>query len=342
MEYIIAIIFAFLITNINACNCENTTAVRGTGEVLNPYQMCTPSEFVQYASFFPKTSSYIVCANLDFSNTTFVPFGNLSNPFEGEFNGNNFKISNYKFDFPTSTYTEYVGLFRATAGAYIHDIYIDISMNNYNRFGVMQKLRYVGSLIGSSNGKMVNNTMKQTVIKNIYVNTNVLTPTDYYNGVFGYVNNTNIYNSVFNVTSVISYGSDAVNSIAYTIENSLFKNLYVFTKLSFVGNPRYFDDSISYCSAGFGIVSYTNITDTFHTFDVQLPKFNTKTPVNLGGFSAYLTNSFVKNVFLSGKFLVDNKSYMTQIGTDNNKSIGYISGSQFNTDLQNNVYFVNV
>lgn len=316
--------------------------VVGNGNTTNPYQICSIVQFNQYATFYPITSSYKLCVNLDFANATLVPFGNLTHPFEGEFDGNNMKITNYLFDFPTSIFTEYVGLFRSTAGAFIHDLYIQTALSNYNRVGTLQNLRYVGALIGTSNGKVVNGTVKQTVVKNINANINVLVPNDYYNGIFGYINNTHVYNCFFNITNIIGYGSDAVNSILYISENSVFNNLYVTTQLSFVGNPQFFDSSISYSSAGFGIASKTNFTDIFYTFNVQLPKFNKNTPVNLGAFSGYLRDSMVTNVFFSGKFTVNNNSYNIQIGKDNNVSIGYISGSQFNSKFLNNVFFVNV
>jgi hypothetical protein len=335
------IIFSLLIKCMIACNCQNLSVINGNGNLSNPFQICSTSQFLIFSRNFPLTSSYKLCRNLDFRNVTFIPFGNLSNPFEGNFDGNNLKISNYRFNFPTSTMTEYVGLFRATSGAYIHDLYLETMVSEFNNNGVRQYLRYVGALIGLSGGKNISSTIRPTIIKNIIIDANVTTSIDYYNGVFGYVRDTNVENCIFNTENIINFGSDAVNSITYYTKNSNFKNIVITAKLNYVGPPRLFDTSISYCSAGFGIVYQSVLSNIFYTFSISVPQFNTRLPINLGAFSAYLRESNITNVFFLGNFNVGNNKFDVKIGQDNNVSIGYVSGSQLNSNFQGNVYFVN-
>lgn len=336
------IIFSLLIKCMEACNCQNLSVINGNGNLSNPYQICSTSQFLIFSRNFPLSGSYKLCRNLDFWNVAFIPFGNLSNPFEGNFDGNNLKISNYRFNFPTSVMTEYVGLFRATSGAYIHDLYLQTMVSEFNNNGVRQNLRYVGALIGLSSGKNISSVIRPTIIKNVFVNVNVTTSIDYYNGVFGYVRNTNVENCIFNTENIINFGSDAVNSITYYTKNSNFKNVVITAKLNYVGPQRLFDTSISYCSAGFGIVYQSVLSNIFYTFSFSVPQFNARLPINLGAFSAYLRESNITNVFFSGNFNVGNNNFDVKIGQDNNVSIGYVSGSQLNSNFQGNVYFVNV
>jgi len=329
------------ITNSYGCNITNSQKINGNGTINNPYQIYSEIQFINFAKSFPQNSSYIQCRDLDFSNINFVGFGNLTNPYEGEYNGNSYIIRNYAFNYKNKQITEYVGLFRVTSGATIRNIIIDIKINNTNRFGVVQNLRYVGALIGFSNGKNNGSTIKPTIIDNTYIKTDVITANDFYCGIFGRMNYTNIYNSIFITKNIISSHSDGVNSISCYIANSIIRNIYINAKLLYLDNQMIFDSSISYCSAGFGVIKNSTLENILYKFNVELPEIDILPPINIGGFSSSLYFTNISNIIFTGDFILDNKLFNTQIG-NTNLSIGYVAGSDYYSNFGQNIYYVNI
>ena len=162
--------------------------------------------------------SYILMNNIDLGGAEWTPLGSYSAPFTGSFNGNGYKISNFKI---SSTTNQYVGLFGYCKGSIAN-----LGVENFTINVSSSASTYAGGLVGYNNGGTISNCYANGNVTVTYNNS-----TDYKNcyagGLIGYNNGTisNSYaNCVIKGTTNSGYndsyagGLTAYNSSSGTIE----------------------------------------------------------------------------------------------------------------------------
>ena len=132
---------------------------------------------------------YILNSDIDLRGAEWTPLGTSSLPFTGVFNGNGFKISNFKI---TIDY-EYVGFFGYNSGT--------IKNLGVENITINVKGRYVGGLVGYNCGDIICSYAACTVSSSYYVG-----------GLVGY-NTANITNS-YAIANVSLISSDSDNAYA--------------------------------------------------------------------------------------------------------------------------------
>jgi len=113
----------------------------GTGTKADPYLIRNCPE-LQNIINFPTADflliDYVNCNGFDYGDGKgFMPLGNLTSPFTGKFDGNNFKISYIKIN---RNLQDNVGIFGVTLGAEITNV-------NFDNVTIIGK-SYVGTLVG--------------------------------------------------------------------------------------------------------------------------------------------------------------------------------------------------
>ena len=137
---------------------ENIGKLDGSGTQTNPYTICTKEQLIFVANqvnqkgvTYADVNLELKC-NIDLGGTEWMPIGIMKDRkfFAGNFNGNGFKISNFKI---TEEFY-YAGLFGYNVGTIknlgITDFEIDV-FSFYSQFGP-----YVGGLVGYNDGIITN------------------------------------------------------------------------------------------------------------------------------------------------------------------------------------------
>jgi hypothetical protein len=130
----------------------------GNGSVANPYQIISWIQLNR--TKLNLTASYILMNNLSSSDSDYLgigdnwqPIGDDITPFSGNFNGNNYNISNLTIYLPSTTY---VGLFAHVAGNITNVNLVNINFTGWS---------YVGGLVGSQiNGSIITGSSSSGVI----------------------------------------------------------------------------------------------------------------------------------------------------------------------------------
>ena len=149
-----------LIEGDNSCDPAARPFGFGTGTRLNPYRICTIGHFLNL-ELFPAPNTYFrQTTSLNFSATTFSPFGDGVIPFEGKYDGLNHILLDLEYNSPTDPLP--VGLFRILgSGAEISNVKImsiDITGNDHT-----------GGLAGQASGFIKNVTVSGLVTGNGHV-----------------------------------------------------------------------------------------------------------------------------------------------------------------------------
>jgi hypothetical protein len=128
----------------------------------NPVPICTLTDLNRIREDL--TKNYELKTNIDASETItwdegkgWQPIGNSSTEFEGNFNGNNYKINNLHVD---RSNTNYVGFF-----GYVSGNISNIGLENVNIVGE----EYVGGLVGSIEGNITNSNVTGNVDGELFV-----------------------------------------------------------------------------------------------------------------------------------------------------------------------------
>src|ERR1700733_13215135 len=131
---------------------------QGSGTSSDPYMIYSVSDAVGGLQYIPTESLsayYELANNINAAETSswnagagFTPIGTSGSPFTGNFNGNNFTISNLFINLPA---TNYIGLFGVTNASTIKNV----GLLNVNVTGA----GYVGGLVGyNNNASLVDNS----------------------------------------------------------------------------------------------------------------------------------------------------------------------------------------
>jgi hypothetical protein len=168
----------------------------GDGTPTNPYKIINCYQLQEMKNFL--NASYILMNNIDCSDTVnwnngagFVPIGSPASPFTGNFDGQNYKITDLVINMPLANN---VGLFSASAGTLRNVGLVNVNINAYftvgglvgvNGYGIIENCYATGSVNGVyySIGGLVGWNYYAT-IKNSYAEVRVI-GNDYVGGLAG-------------------------------------------------------------------------------------------------------------------------------------------------------------
>ena len=131
----------------------------GLGSRDNPYIICTPEQFVAISENTDDWDAHYRLGNnigLDaYDETSFVPIGDMTTPFSGQFDGDGHTVSNFSYSAPSD---DQVGLFGVVQGA-------DSEIRNLHVASVaIVGATDVGGVVGLvQGGRVVNTTVDGTV-----------------------------------------------------------------------------------------------------------------------------------------------------------------------------------
>jgi len=245
--------------SMSALNAQHPALGGGTGTSTDPYQIQTPAHLKQLADFVNGGNAngyatagvyYIVINDLDLSayaaDTGWNPIGNGSSSFQGNFNGNNKKVTNLKINRPT---TNYQGLFGYTNGATIENLGIE----NCNITG----REWIGGLVGSNDN--------YSTISNCYVTGNVSGNFCFVGGLVGTNDNYSHISDCYATVNVSGKNTYVGGLVAQNHNYSQILNCYATGKVigasgwvgGLVGDNRD-NSSISNCYATGNVVGTSN------------------------------------------------------------------------------------
>ena len=278
----------------------------GTGTSADPYQIQTPAHLKQLADFVNAGNGnattgvyYIVINDLDLSDYAagegWNPIGYFTSPtdysyFQGNFDGNNKKVTNLKINCPADNQ----GLFGSINGATIENL--DIENSN-----IVGKIN-VGGLVGHN---------YSSTISNCYAAGNVSGTGYYIGGLVGFIYFSTISNCY--ATGNVSGAGDTVGGLVGYNYSSTISNCYATGNVSgtesvggLAGN-NFISSTISNCYAtgnvnGIGDVgglvgqnSSSTISNCYAAGKVS------GTGNNVGGLAGYNNSSTVSNCYAAGK-----------------------------------------
>jgi hypothetical protein len=126
----------------------------GSGTETTPYQIASLENLIWMCTNSTSwDKNYVQTNDIDagetqswLGGTGFIPIGNTTNQFTGNYNGQNYSISNI---FINRSTMDYQGFFGKTSNAYIENLsIIEININGY---------QYIGSLVGSNESSSIEN-----------------------------------------------------------------------------------------------------------------------------------------------------------------------------------------
>lgn len=133
-------------TKVTTCNNAAASFGGGIGVITDPYLVTNLAQLNSVRTNL--NCSYKLMANIDLTAQSFAPLGNSTIPFSGNFDGNEFSISNW---IHLSPGTNYIGFFGNVQNVTMPVIIKDLSILNTNISGNY----YAGALIGYAGGNAV-------------------------------------------------------------------------------------------------------------------------------------------------------------------------------------------
>ena len=244
--------------------------------------------------------SYILMNNIDLGGAEWTPLGSYSAPFTGSFNGNGYKISNFKI---SSTTNQYVGLFGYCKGSIAN-----LGVENFTINVSSSASTYAGGLVGYNYGGTISNCYASGNVTVTYNNS-----TDYKNcyagGLVGYNYGGLIIDSYANCTvnavtnsgfndsyagGLVAYNS----SSGYKIEAGTIENCYtlgtVFSNTTHTTSEAYAGGLIAY-NGGNVTNCYTNITVTAYSLEGYYGGHS-----YAGGLIGYANKGEISNCYTMG------------------------------------------
>jgi len=244
----------------------------GSGTSGDPYQVGTANELNNVRYYLDKYFIQVADINMYVSpykdGNGFVPIGDLTNYFSGNYNGDNHKITNLYID---RTGTDYVGLF----GDANHSTLSNIIIEDGNIRGNVM----VGTLAGTVRNSNVTNTYATGDVNAYYLWTSV-------GGLIGYFWDSNISNSHF--SGNVKYGQHSKGGLIGGSGNSIISHCYS------TGTVTGYGYSVG------GLVGYINnslVTNSWSTSTVSAGA-----GYYVGGIVGryYDSNSIVSNCYSTG------------------------------------------
>ena len=182
----------------------------GSGTESDPYLIFNPIQLDQVRNFLGKTGVYFkMMADIDltqfiqdnYPTQGWLPIGNSSSAFKGEFDGNGKKITNMTINRPT---TDYLGLFGNVHAATIKNLTIQGEIKGQNHIGgavgsvkVASTITNVTTYVNISGSSYIGGVAGSAYLSTISNIKTHLTAngTDHIGGIVGYVQSESDYNS---------------------------------------------------------------------------------------------------------------------------------------------------
>jgi len=275
----------------------------------------TKQDLIDYAS---NVENYTVNARLysdiDLGGMEWTPIGDKTNKYQAEFDGNEFKVTNFKI----TTDRENNGLFGYTLNALIIDLGLENFEINYNR----EYDTFAGGLVGTAEKSTITNCY---VTGNITSKTTIVDTSSSSGGLVGYAFNfTTITNSFAtgNVYSRTNSGGLIGNAFSNVVVTNCYATGNITTKAS------------GYGYAG-GLIGYAGIVTVENSYSTGSVVVNSNVGSYGGGFSGNAQVATIKNCYATGSVSCENSSREINIG-------GFTGFASGNTTITNSYATGNV
>ena len=182
---------------------------KGNGTDKNPYVIESAEHFYYLAAQVNSGNDYenayfILSNNIDLKREAWTPIGNISQPFKGNFNGNNFEVKNLYVESPA---LDYIGLFGCVFGG-------NIENTGISGLSSVKGKDYVGAMVGYQMGGSIYNCYNQASVNG---QNNV-------GGIVGYQYGTTV-KSCYNAGTISGkWHTGGINGIGYA--NTTIQNCY--------------------------------------------------------------------------------------------------------------------
>ena len=314
----------------------------GSGTESDPYLIFNPIQLDQVRNFLEKSVYFKMMADIDltqfiqdnYPTQGWLPIGNSSSSFRGNFDGNGHKITNM-----TINRTSYLGLFGYISGATIKNLTIQ---------GEIQGTSYIGGAVG-----YVYNNSTTSTITNVTTDVNI-SGSSYIGGVVGYVNNFNNSSGASTAGTTISNikthltanGTNYIGGIVGFLDYSTFR-IKLYTTITNVeadvtirgenclGGVVGYIDNTGYSSSYY---SYTTISRSIITCTINGTDYcggvAGKGAVLDYGYT-YMYENYVGGTIIAAKYVGgisgytdgDNSTYKSELY--NNYFVGTLVGTQY-------------
>lgn len=269
---------------LTACTC-GLLVPTGTGATLNPINLCTVAHWNTLPLSASQGLSYRLCRDINFNGTVVPVVGTSAAPFNGDFNGNFYRVYNYRI--PTRTYSTEAnsGLFGFVNGANIYNLRFETRVTQPDGYGYAA---LAGNVI---NSKFWGLSAVVTLRGN-----------DYAAGLFYWVRNSEVSYSTINVTSLYDFGRDAVGSIAVYMIGVSVHHVQIFSTMTYAGDAGYWDASQSYVTGLAASADQCSFNNIYVNLQAILPALRTSRPNGVAGMLGGASNSILADIFIEGCF----------------------------------------
>ena len=311
----------FSVNTVKTDNLSLLSRSIGTGTSINPIMIYSDSNTSGGLQYIPTSGLglyYQVANNIDASETSswnsgagFVPIGNNSTPFTGNFNGDGYTIADLFINLPSMNQ---VGLFGVTSGSIISNIGLtNVNVTGQNYVGglagengsaaTISNSYMTGSVTGSSwVGALVGENTSST-ISDSYTTGSVTASSSYVGGLAGDNNSSSASISNDYATGSVSGNYDVGGLVGYNGTNAAISNSYA------TGTVTGGD----YTGGLVGENTYSSTTsNSYATGTVTGSSW-------VGGLAGENTSSTISNSYATGS-VTGSSSYVGGLAGDNNSS----------------------
>lgn len=208
------------ITPPSSITCSNNTPenfYNGSGTLIDPWEICDCNQLQNMNNYL--RGNFTLASNIDCSQTStwnsglgFIPIGNTSNYYEGNFDGLNYEISDLTINNPGVSGLGLFGTVKAPtnfSNFKLTNIYIKGSSNlgsvvgikyNFIDLIIFDNVKVIGIIEGTGNniGGFISDSGRNTIIKNSYF-VGKLNGSNNIGGFIGSNNRGSVFNSFTNV-----------------------------------------------------------------------------------------------------------------------------------------------
>lgn len=284
----------------------------GDGSAANPYLICNRKQFNRLGSELGLLSSHFKLGkDLDFDRFSFVPVGSKEHPFQGEFNGNGYKLSSITLSIPPGM--DYIAPFPVTLNA---------NIANLNIAGVVLLgfgTQYIGGLVSVA---------ENSTFSHIHITGIQITAPDYSGGLVGVLKNSTITDSSTEGVMSQHFGTDASGGlVGQSIGGTISK---CSSKVKLVQTTT---DPFGVSSIG-GLIGYarnTNISNVYAQGDIDYSiAIDAYGPREIGGLIGTITgSSTLVFAYYAGKIAITAEALGGVVGASRLASIAPVDPTVF-------------
>jgi uncharacterized repeat protein (TIGR02543 family)/LPXTG-motif cell wall-anchored protein len=142
----------------------------GDGSIDNPFVISSKTELLSFMNDVSnpgRSAHYRLAANIDLSGESWIPIGDMTIPFSGTFNGDEYTISNLTIAHTTTEDVEYIGMFGVCKDCKIRDVYLsDVTINVLSDDASVMVGALVGIVVGDTNALIYDIRASGTIMVN--------------------------------------------------------------------------------------------------------------------------------------------------------------------------------